>query len=56
MKNTEPPLHRYPVCSRSFKAGRVVGCFGVDFISVKENNEWTPGYEINLRGGTTHPF
>jgi len=36
----------------------VIGRFGVDFISVRENNEWThQAIEINLRkGGTTHPF
>lgn len=36
----------------------VVGRFGVDFISVKENNKWVHlAIEINLRkGGTTHPF
>ena len=36
----------------------VLGRFAVDFISVKENNEWVHyAIEINLRkGGTTHPF
>ena len=36
----------------------VIGRFGVDFISVKENNEWMHyAIEINLRkGGTTHPL
>jgi hypothetical protein len=36
----------------------VIGRFGVDFISVKKNNEWIHyAIEINLRkGGTTHPF
>jgi PGM1 C-terminal domain len=36
----------------------VLGRFSVDFISVKENNEWKHyAIEINLRkGGTTHPF
>lgn len=36
----------------------VLGRFAIDFISVKENNEWTHyPIEINLRkGGTTHPF
>ncbi|MFZ1451556.1 MAG: peptide ligase PGM1-related protein [Ferruginibacter sp.] len=36
----------------------VIGRFGVDFISVKENNVWVhQAIEINLRkGGTTHPF
>ena len=36
----------------------VLGRFGVDFISVKENDVWTHyAIEINLRkGGTTHPY
>jgi hypothetical protein len=36
----------------------VMGRFGVDFISVKENNGWKHyAIEINLRkGGTTHPY
>ena len=36
----------------------VLGRFGVDFLSVKENNVWKHyAIEINLRkGGTTHPF
>ena len=36
----------------------VLGRFAVDFISVKENNQWKHyPIEINLRkGGTTHPF
>lgn len=36
----------------------VLGRFGVDFISVKENEKWKHyAIEINLRkGGTTHPF
>ncbi len=36
----------------------VIGRFGVDFISVRKNNEWVhQAIEINLRkGGTTHPF
>ncbi|MEO7314053.1 MAG: peptide ligase PGM1-related protein [Ginsengibacter sp.] len=36
----------------------VIGRFSVDFISVKENNEWKHfAIEINLRkGGTTHPY
>ena len=36
----------------------VLGRFSIDFISVKENNEWKHfAIEINLRkGGTTHPF
>ncbi|MBC7830176.1 MAG: carboxylate-amine ligase [Chitinophagaceae bacterium] len=36
----------------------VLGRFAIDFISVKENDEWRHyAIEINLRkGGTTHPF
>lgn len=36
----------------------VLGRFAIDFISVKENDQWTHyPIEINLRkGGTTHPF
>lgn len=36
----------------------VLGRFGIDFISIKENNTWKHyAIEINLRkGGTTHPF
>ncbi|MEO6290646.1 MAG: peptide ligase PGM1-related protein, partial [Ginsengibacter sp.] len=36
----------------------VLGRFSIDFISVKENNEWKHfAVEINLRkGGTTHPY
>ncbi len=36
----------------------VIGRFSIDFISVKENNQWKHhAIEINLRkGGTTHPF
>lgn len=36
----------------------VLGRFGVDFVSVKENDQWKHyAIEINLRkGGTTHPY
>jgi hypothetical protein len=36
----------------------VVGRFAIDFVSVRERNEWKSyAIEINLRkGGTTHPF
>ncbi len=36
----------------------VLGRFGIDFVSVKENDAWRHvAIEINLRkGGTTHPF
>ena len=41
-----------------FKEKGVLGRFAVDFISVKENNQWKHyAIEVNLRkGGTTHPF
>ncbi|KAA9038202.1 carboxylate-amine ligase [Ginsengibacter hankyongi] len=40
------------------KSYGVLGRFSIDFISVKENNEWKHyALEINLRkGGTTHPY
>jgi hypothetical protein len=40
------------------KSCGVIGRFSIDFISVKENNEWKHfAIEINLRkGGTTHPY
>ena len=36
----------------------VIGRFGIDFVSVKERDEWKHyAIEVNLRkGGTTHPF
>jgi len=36
----------------------VIGRFGIDFVSVKEGEQWKHyAIEINLRkGGTTHPF
>ncbi|MEP7269207.1 MAG: peptide ligase PGM1-related protein [Saprospiraceae bacterium] len=36
----------------------VIGRFGIDFVSVKENDQWNHyAIEINLRkGGTTHPY
>jgi hypothetical protein len=42
----------------ALKKKGVLGRFAVDFISVKENDEWKHyPIEINLRkGGTTHPF
>ncbi|HWH63387.1 MAG TPA: ATP-grasp domain-containing protein [Ginsengibacter sp.] len=44
--------------TEKLKAYGVLGRFSVDFISVKENNEWKHfAIEINLRkGGTTHPY
>lgn len=44
--------------AEKLKSYGVLGRFSVDFISVKENNEWKHfAIEINLRkGGTTHPF
>ena len=42
----------------NLKARGVLGRFAIDFISVKEEDEWKHyAIEINLRkGGTTHPF
>ena len=56
--------YRMAVQRESMKVARVlaergvVGRFGVDFISVKEQGEWVHyAIEVNLRkGGTTHPF
>ncbi len=44
--------------STVLKEKGVLGRFGIDFISVWENNAWTHyAIEINLRkGGTTHPY
>jgi hypothetical protein len=44
--------------ARSLAAKGVLGRFGIDFISVQENNSWRHyAIEVNLRkGGTTHPF
>jgi len=44
--------------AEELKSQGVIGRFSVDFISVKENNEWKHyAIEINLRkGGTTHPY
>jgi hypothetical protein len=44
--------------SEELKKYGVLGRFSIDFISVKENNEWKHyAIEINLRkGGTTHPY
>lgn len=44
--------------AKAFGEKGVVGRFAVDFISVKEGNEWAHyAIEINLRkGGTTHPY
>lgn len=46
------------VLSEALQKQGVMGRFGVDFISVKDNNKWQHyAIEINLRkGGTTHPF
>jgi PGM1 C-terminal domain len=42
----------------AMKQQGVLGRFGIDFISIKENDGWKHyAIEINLRkGGTTHPF
>ena len=44
--------------SEKLKENGVLGRFAIDFISVKNNNEWKHfAIEINLRkGGTTHPY
>jgi hypothetical protein len=46
------------VIANELKKEGVLGRFGIDFISVKENEVWNHyAIEINLRkGGTTHPF
>jgi hypothetical protein len=46
------------IISENLKDKGVLGRFAVDFISVKEGNEWKHyAIEINLRkGGTTHPY
>lgn len=40
------------------KAEGVIGRFSIDFVSIKQNDQWKHyAIEINLRkGGTTHPF
>ena len=47
----------YQVAEQLSRLG-AIGRFGVDFISVRENNRWRHyAIEINLRkGGTTHPY
>ena len=44
--------------ANELKKEGVLGRFSIDFISVKENDQWKHyAIEINLRkGGTTHPF
>ncbi|MDQ6903343.1 MAG: carboxylate-amine ligase [Bacteroidota bacterium] len=44
--------------TEKLKSYGVLGRYSIDFISVKENNEWKHyAIEINLRkGGTTHPY
>lgn len=53
----ELALIAYPIAGELKKYG-VLGRFGIDFVSVKENNQWKHYVaEINLRkGGTTHPY
>jgi hypothetical protein len=61
-----PASHEYSVAigkigrdiAEQLKKSGVLGRFAVDFISVKEGNDWKHyAIEINLRkGGTTHPF
>lgn len=58
------PAYRLDIQARGLEAGRalaskgVLGRFGIDFISIPENDGWKHvAIEINLRkGGTTHPF
>lgn len=44
--------------AQELKKEGVLGRFGIDFMSIKEGNEWRHyAIEINLRkGGTTHPY
>jgi hypothetical protein len=44
--------------AEAFRDYGVLGRFGMDFICVRENNEWVHyAIEVNLRkGGTTHPY
>jgi hypothetical protein len=44
--------------ARVMESMGILGRFGIDFISVKENGQWKHyAIEINLRkGGTTHPY
>ena len=46
------------IITEELKKYGVLGRFSIDFVSVKENNEWKHfAIEINLRkGGTTHPY
>jgi hypothetical protein len=56
--------YRLDIQARGTKAARILaskgalGRFGIDFVSVKEDDAWRHiAIEINLRkGGTTHPF
>lgn len=50
--------HLGKILSKDLQKKGVIGRFGVDFLSVKENNSWKHyAIEVNLRkGGTTHPF
>lgn len=56
--------YRIAIQERGLAAARVLadkgalGRFGIDFLSVKQGNDWQhTAIEINLRkGGTTHPF
>lgn len=50
--------HLGKILSKELQKKGVIGRFAVDFLSVKEENQWKHyAIEINLRkGGTTHPF
>jgi hypothetical protein len=53
------PIGEYGLkVAKALQEKGVLGRFAVDFISVKEDNEWKHyAIEINLRkGGTTHPY
>jgi hypothetical protein len=58
------PAYRLDIQAAGLRAAKalrdrgVLGRFGVDFVSVKEDEGWRHyGIEVNLRkGGTTHPF
>lgn len=61
-----PANHEYAIelgfigkkIAEELKKEGVLGRFGIDFMSIKESNEWKHyAIEINLRkGGTTHPY
>ena len=58
------PVYRLEIQARGATVAKaladkgVLGCFGIDFVSVKDGDTWRHlAIEVNLRkGGTTHPF